>query len=249
MTAAAALAAFGREPPPSGAFAGAPSQYTRFSAPELTRGFLTLAFGSDFLVGKKPKGIRRYDHPIAAHIIMDATVDRSEAMTHVLEEYGRRVPNLHLTIVSGTMPADVEARLIEARNFKSSLESAFGPAVTHRFIARTDPICVTSVRSDANGAIVHSVSFIIVDRGDDVFLDCAYHELLHAFGLPNHDQHNPWTTLNQRRMVGYLSVYDHASLSMLYDPRIAPGMTKAEVRAALPGIIADRTLASPDRPR
>ena len=97
---------------------------------------------------------------------------------------------------------------------------------------------MTSVKSTADGDIVHSVSFIIVDKGDDVFLDCAYHELLHAFGLSNHDQRNPWTTLNQNRMVGYLSVYDRALLTLLYDPRIRPGMTAAQARAVLPGVIA-----------
>ena len=65
-------------------------------------------------------------------------------------------------------------------------------------------------------------------QGRRVFLDCAYHELLHAFGLSNHDQSNPWTTLNQTR-VGYLSVYDRALLTLLYDPRIAPGMSRNEV--------------------
>ena len=48
---------------------------------------------------------------------------------------------------------------------------------------------MTSVKSTADGKIVHSVSFIIVDKGEDVFLDCAYHELLHAFGLSNHGAH------------------------------------------------------------
>ena len=70
-----------------------------------------------------------------------------------------------------------------------------------------------------------------------VFLDCAYHELLHAFGLSNHDQRNPWTTLNQHRMVGYLSVYDRSLLTVLYDPHIRPGMTAAQARAVLPGVI------------
>src|SRR5262249_9384301 len=73
---------------------------------------------------------------------------------------------------------------------------------------------------------------------EDVFLDCAYHELLHAFGLSNHDQHNPWTTLNQNRTVGYLTIYDRFLLALLYDPRIRPGMTAAQVRAVLPHILA-----------
>ena len=104
---------------------------------------------------------------------------------------------------------------------------------------------MTSVKSTADGEIVRSVSFIIVDKGDDVFLDCAYHELLHAFGLSNHDQRNPWTALNQKRMVGYLSVYDRSLLTLLYDERIKPGMTARQVRALLLKLIADRGLAAP----
>ena len=98
---------------------------------------------------------------------------------------------------------------------------------------------MTSVKSAAEGDILHSISFIIVDQGDRVFHDCAYHELLHAFGLSNHDQRNPWTTLNQKRIVGYLTVYDRALLTLLYDRRILPGMTAGQVRKVLPSAIRD----------
>jgi Protein of unknown function (DUF2927) len=101
------------------------------------------------------------------------------------------------------------------------------------------------VKSGADGVIVRAVSFVIVDKGDDVFFDCAYHELLHAFGLSNHDPHNAWTTLNQKRMVGYLTVYDRALLTMLYDPRIKPGMTAGQARSLLPRLINDLGLAAP----
>jgi hypothetical protein len=237
--ATAAFAASGRQPAPPGAFPGAPPQYTRFTAGELTRGFLALAFGSDLRIGARPRGIRRFDHPIHASVMSLGSVDRSAAMQRVLEEYARKVPNLHLSIAAAGEPADIEVRLIDEKNFEAALVAAFGAKVTKAFVARTDPQCMTSVKSAANGSIVRAVSFVIVDQGDDVFLDCAYHELLHAFGLSNHDQRNPWTTLNQDRMVGYLSVYDRALLTLLYDPRIRPGMTSARVRAALPGVIGD----------
>jgi hypothetical protein len=139
----------------------------------------------------------------------------------------------------------VEVRLIDEKDFNAALREAFGAKVARTFIRRTDPQCMTSVKSDASGAILHAVTFVIVDQGDDVFLDCAYHELLHAFGLSSHDQHNPWTTLNQQRRVGYLSVYDRALLTLLYDPRIQPGMTAKQVRATLPRVIQDLGLATP----
>ncbi len=242
-----ALAASGKQPPPPGSFDGAPPQYTRFSTHELTRGFTALAFGSDLRIGAVPRGIRRFDRPIEARIISGGSVDRTARMTRVLEEYARKVPNLHLHVTSD-QPADLEVRLIDEKDFNSALREAFGAKIAKTFIARTDPQCMSSVKSDADGAILHAVSFVIVDQGDDVFLDCAYHELLHAFGLSNHDQRNPWTTLNQNRMVGYLSVYDRALVTLLYDPRIKPGMSRRQVDKLLPRVIADLGLAS-TRPR
>src|ERR1700722_18133867 len=78
------LAASGREPAPPGAFTGAPPQYTRFSTPELMRGFLVLAFGSDLRIGIAPRGIRRFDRPIRVAVIASGSVDRSAAMRRVI---------------------------------------------------------------------------------------------------------------------------------------------------------------------
>ena len=166
-------------------------------------------------------------------------------MSRVIEEYAREVPALRSELCAiGGNSADIELRLIDEKDFQSALQAAFGAEIATDFVSRTDPQCMTSVKSTADGKIVHSVSFIIVDKGDDVFLDCAYHELLHAFGLSNHDQHNPWTTLNQNRMVGYLTVYDRSLLTLLYDPRIKPGMTVRQARAVLPEVIADTGLGT-----
>jgi hypothetical protein len=242
----AALAASGRRPAPSGAFAKAPAQFTKFTAAELTRGFMALAFGSDLRIGAKPRGIRRFDHPIKARVIAGGSVDRVAAMQHVLEDYARAVPGLHVSLSDGP-PADVEVRLIDEKDFRNALREAFGATVAQAFIKRTDPQCMTSVKSSSDGDILRSVSFVIVDKGEDVFLDCGYHELLHAFGLSNHDQRNPWTTLNQKRMVGYLTVYDRSLLTLLYDRRITPGMAPRQARAILPQLIASLGLAASAR--
>src|SRR3569623_579314 len=220
--ATASLAASDMQPPPPGSFAGAPPLFTRFSAPELERGFMALAFGSDLRFGARPRGNRRFELPFRAVVMGGGSVDRSARMREVVAEYARTVPSLKLSLASSG-DADIEVRLIDAKDF----------------IARTDPQCMTSVKSNAAGDIVRSVSFIIVDKGDDVFLDCAYHELLHAFGLSNHDQRNVWTTLNQNRMVGYLTVYDRDLLTILYDRRVSPGMSPAAARRVLPRVIRD----------
>jgi len=246
-SAGASFAASNRQAPPQGSIEGAPPQYTRFTAAELTRGFMALAFGSDLRIGARPRGIRRFDHPIVARVYPGGSVDRLEAMQDVVTDYARAVPALKLSLAQETEAADIEIRLIDEKHFRSAIEEAFGPKVARDFVARTDPQCMTSVKSTVDGDIVRSVSFIIVDKGDQVFFDCAYHEMLHAFGLSNHDQRNPYTTLNQGRMVGYLSVYDRTLLRMLYDSRVTPGMTPVQVRAVLPRVIEDLGLATSGR--
>ena len=236
--ATASLAASNREPPPSGAFADAPPQLTTFTAAELERGFMALAFGSDLRIGARPRGIRRFEHPNRDEVMGGGSVDRSARMRDVIAEYARTVPSLRLSPANAG-DADIEVRLIDEKDFNGALVAAFGPKIAKDFIARTDPQCMTSVKSNAAGDIVRSVSFIIVDKGDDVFLDCAYHELLHAFGLSNHDQRNVWTTLNQNRMVGYLTAYDRDLLTILYDRRITPGMSPVTARRVLPRLIGD----------
>jgi hypothetical protein len=245
----AGLAASDIQPAPADAYNGAPPEYTRFTTAELTRGFLALAFGSDLRIGARPRGIRRFDHPVRVTVVNSGSVDRSAAMARVVDDYARKIPNLHLSIAAANQPADIEIRLIDEKDFTAALRAAFGAKVTKTFVARTDPQCMTSVKSSAEGQILRAVSFIIVDKGDAVFFDCAFHELLHAFGLSNHDQRNLWTTLNQKRMVGYLSVYDRALLTLLYDPRLRPGMTAAQARRLLPGVIASLGLAVDDRAR
>jgi hypothetical protein len=211
------------------------------------RGFLALSFGSDQLVGAAPRGIRRFDRPIRPAVIVGGSVDRAAEMRHVFSDFAAQVPSLRLSTIDDAAAADVEVRQIDESGIAPALEAAFGARIARAFINRTNPQCVTSVKSSPDGRILHSISFVIVDKGNKVFFDCAYHELLHAFGLSNHDQRNPWTTLNQRRMVGYLSVYDRALLTVLYDPRLTPGMTLSQSRRRLPTVIKGLGLSEPPK--
>ncbi len=68
-------------------------------------------------------------------------------------------------MATGVAPADLEVRLIDEKDFTTALRNAFGAQVTKTFVARTNPQCMTSVKSDTEGEILHAISFIIVDRG------------------------------------------------------------------------------------
>lgn len=239
-----ACAASNQRPAPATAPAGSPGEFTVFAPQELTRGFLALAFGSDLRLGSQLNRIHRFDKPVQVHVISNGSVDRMQSYRRILDEFAREFPNLQMKIADDAYSAGLVVRLIDERNFETALRAAFGERTARDFVARTDAQCMTSVTSEAEGGIIRADLFIIVDKGDRVFFSCAYHEMLHALGLPNHDQRNPWTALNQDRMVGYLTAYDRALIRILYDPRIRSGMTRTEARKAAPA--AARDLAGRD---
>ena len=155
----------------------------------------------------------------------------------VLDDFVLRVPRIDASVVDTSIPPDVIVRLVDSKDFMPTLAAALGNSTASTFINQTNPRCTTRSRADENGLILRADIFIVVDQGNGAFLDCAYHETLHAFGLMNHADDIPWTTLNQNRSVGYLSVYDRAMLQMLYDPSLRAGMTRSEVQVLLPAII------------
>lgn len=236
---APAHAASNLQPAPKGSAADAPEQYTSFNDDELTRGFIALAFGSDLHIGNRKPVIRRLTQPAKILIENHSRHGRPQAMSDIVKEYADKNPALPISLTTDPAQASIVIRLIDENGFAGELAAMIGKKAADALIAKTDAQCMTNVQSTPEGEIQRAHSLIIVDQGEDVFRDCAYHELLHVFGLPNHDQTNPWTTLNQERMVGYLSVYDQWMLALLYSPAIKPGMSPAEARAALPAAIKD----------
>ena len=244
VLAGAAHAASNFRPAPAGAPHGAPGEYTRFTASELQRGFMALAFGSDMHIGR-PVGVHRHKNGARVYITSTSRQDRRQDYREVVERNFAAVPHLAVKVVDRAQDANIVVHLVDEARFERVLADVVGRKIARRFIRRADPQCVTRTRSFDDGTIERADSFIIVDQGVEAFLDCAFHETLHAFGLGSHDSRNPWTTLNQERSVGYLTVYDRAMLTLLYDPRLKPGMSRRDAKAILPAVIRD--LCAPGR--
>ena len=76
-----------------------------------------------------------------------------------------------------------------------------------------------------------------VDAEEFRLYDCAYEELLQGLELINDDGSLPWTMFNDNVQMGFFDTYDQYLVNILYDPRIRPGMTKAEVDKLLPDVL------------
>jgi hypothetical protein len=92
-------------------------------------------------------------------------------------------------------------------------------------------------RQDKSYRIRRAEVILPADAEEFRFYDCAYEELLQSLGLINDDNSVPWTMFNDDVQMGFFDVYDQYLINILYDPRIRPGMTKAEVEALLPEVL------------
>ncbi|MEL7139449.1 MAG: DUF2927 domain-containing protein [Pseudomonadota bacterium] len=68
---------------------------------------------------------------------------------------------------------------------------------------------------------------------------CVEEELAQAMGLPNDDPNVRPSVFNDDQEFALLTGHDEALLKILYDPRLAPGMTEDEAMEIVPSIIAD----------
>ena len=211
-----------------------------FTEMELAKGFLDLAFGADLQTGSGGDRIVRFANPMRVYVPESMPNDTARATyLNIFQEFQRIVPQLDTRLSESNGDANVRIHLIRQIDLRAMLETKLGTGTARQFMSQTAPQCTTRVQSTTSGAILRADVFIIRDKGKAALLDCAYHETLHAFGLLNHANDNPWTTLNQNRQVGHLTAYDRALLAILYDARIQPGMSKPQVEEVLPSIVRD----------
>ena len=135
--------------------------------------------------------------------------------------------------------ANVQVKLVRDRDLGRTIATFYGSERAKEIRSSLDPQCLSGFRKNEKFEIEHSDVILTVDNGDFVFFDCAYEELLQSLGPINDTSSVPWTMFNDNVSMGYFDVYDQYLLNLLYDPRIKPGMTVQEVRAALPDVLAD----------
>jgi len=210
-----------------------------FTDAEIFNGFLATAFGAEMRIAGRVDGIRKYDKPVRVYVENRARPDRSAQIAAIVADIKSRIEHLDIAVIADRRQANVVVRLLSERNFGPTLRAAFGRDRQRRIQKSLDPQCLSGFRKDAELRIVHSDVFLVADRGDFVFYDCAYEELLQALGPINDTDKVPWTMFNDKVSMGFFDVYDQYILNILYHPRVRPGMTRGAVRALLPEIMPD----------
>ena len=209
-----------------------------FTDSEIIEGFLKIAFGAEYHLAGRVDRIRKYDGPV--RVFADGNrPDRKAQLSKIVADIAARVQHLDIAMADSPEDANVQVKLVRDRDLNRTIVTFYGTDRAREIRSSLDPQCLSGFRKNEKFEIEHSDVILTVDNGDFVFFDCAYEELLQSLGPINDTASVPWTMFNDNVSMGYFDVYDQYLLNLLYDPRIKPGMTVQEVRAALPDVLAD----------
>jgi hypothetical protein len=209
-----------------------------FTDSEIADGFFKTAFGAEYHLAGRVDRIRKYQTPVRVYV--DGTrPGRRAQLAKVVADIARRIQHLDIAMTESSDDANVLVNLVRDRDLFRTLTNFYGSERARALRTSLDPQCLSGFRKNERFEIEHSDVILTVDKGDFVFLDCAYEELLQSLGPINDTSSVPWTMFNDNVSMGFFDVYDQYILNTLYDPRIKAGMSVEEVKAVLPEVLAD----------
>jgi hypothetical protein len=210
-----------------------------FTDSEIIDGFFKTAFGAEFHLAGRVDRIRKYERPVRVFAAGANRPDRKAQLAKVVADIGRRIAHLDIAMAATIDDATIVVTLVRDRDLIPAIRRFYGEQRAREIRSSLDPQCISGFRKNERSEIEHSDVILTVDKGDFVFLDCAYEELLQSLGPINDTDSVPWTMFNDQVSMGFFDIYDQYLLNILYDPRIKPGMTVEEVKAVLSDVLAD----------
>jgi hypothetical protein len=215
------------------------SERTLFTNDEIVDGFFKIAFGAELRLDGGPDRIRKFDGPVRVYVDNRTKTDRRNVIAAAVADIREHVDNLDLALTDDRRAANLVVTIVRNRDLKRTIRSFYGPERAKQIEQRLTPECLSGFSEDPQHRIRRSEVILTVDSGDFRFADCAYEELLQALGPINDDRSVPWTMFNDDVQMGFFDIYDQYLLNILYDSRVRPGMTRAEVKALLPEVMPD----------
>lgn len=216
----------------------------RFTDQDLIDGFVRTVFGAEYeapadallVVKKFTRPIRIRVEAIPSDTFPEAQArQRARDAERIIRLLAARVPNANIAIVDRLSRANVLVAITDRRHYMSVGDVLLrGNA---GFMRNTT--CAGVPAWFPNYAMERAVTIIPGDLDSRQFASCVSEETLQVLGPVNDDDTLEFSTFNDRNDLGGFPLFDQMILNMLYDRRIRPGMTEAQVRAVLPAIIRD----------
>jgi len=224
--------------PPMRVFAPHQAQATQQSNATLARDFLELSFYMES--GRPLPRFTRFETPVTVKltgISAPASIARDlDALIARLRKEG----GVNITRVAADQPANIVIETVQRRALKRAVPDAACFTVPNAtswrdFLHRRHGWSLdwASLQTRTQVAI-----FLPGDVAPQEVRDCLHEELAQALGPINDLYRLPQSVFNDDNIESVLTSFDMMMLRITYAPELHSGMTKAEVRNRLPGILA-----------
>lgn len=205
-----------------------------FTDEQLMDGFRRTVFGVEYGSSRYGLFVKKYTQPVTFAIENRAASDRSADVRRFVRSLPKLIRGLQTSVVADRNAARFTVIVVDRKNYVEAVRAdVLG---SHDGVVRGECISTVDVGS---GGIRRSVAVVVADEGEGLFRRCMTEEILQGLGPMNDDPTLSQSMFNDRSTWTRMMPFDRAILSMLYDPRIRPGMSKSDVAAVLPMVVAD----------
>lgn len=205
-----------------------------FSDDELMDGFQKTVFGVEYGSAAAGSAVKKFDGAVRLRVINLADKDRQREIAGFVTRLPRLVRGLDIRMARPGENPNFTVYVVDRADYVDTVRSDVLGS-TH---GAAPGQCLVRVYPGSLG-IVRSTAVIVSDEGDSLFRRCMVEEILQGLGPMNDNAALYASVFNDRSRHDRFMPFDRAVVSMLYDRRIRPGMTRSEVGSVLPRVLAD----------
>lgn len=207
----------------------------------LLRDFDLIAFGAEYQQQVDGR-LHKWTRPIRVYLDAragDPALYRSLTAAHL--EALQELTGLEIGLIDDVDAANIIMVFDRAADLIATA-SHYAPNLNHDKVLLSDALCFGQFSHSPSGEIVRGVIGIPSDRAPSAgkLPACIVEEVTQVLGLPNDsDEVNP-SIFNDRSVLDHLSEHDRVLVQLLYDPRLAVGISRDEALAAAREILRER---------
>ncbi|MEO0386711.1 MAG: DUF2927 domain-containing protein [Pseudomonadota bacterium] len=209
-----------------------------------------------FVERREATALRRWERPVRVGILIGESVSPAQAeedRRNVAAFTARlaRLTGLDMTTTNDglgnfTVMFLDRAEQRDFARFLAAEDLTSRPVIASFADSPPEAFCIAYTFGSDNPAEGYGAALILVkaEHRDLMRLSCIHEEMAQALGLPNDSFRARPTIFNDDEEFALLTKHDEILLRMLYDRRLAPGMTEAQIRPLLPTIARDAARAA-----
>jgi hypothetical protein len=215
-------------------FGAAPARAQSYSDAQLVDAFGRTVFGGEY-ASWNSRAVKKFTGPVRFYIEDRSGLGRRAEAEDFIHTLPQAIKGLDVAVVDDPRRANFRILIIRRGDYRQVVtKEVFGRPRSDFAPGKCLVRLVTGTRG-----IVRSDAVLVADEGEFLFRRCLVEETLQGLGPVNDDETLVDSVFNDTSRRSTFTSHDRHILNMLYDPRIRPGMSRAETEAVLPSVVRD----------